>query len=134
MLVEVLLHVVVSTPALIRTTQGDSWSCVGFLLTNQNLKDPMYIDWGRTIGHSLSRQPMVSCSGQICELQNMGGRVIAIGRIFGDQDEVPENTYRILVGEILEFHAELFGARGKAFGDIDVGSTVTWPQAFTNVI
>ncbi|KAF9616508.1 hypothetical protein IFM89_029969 [Coptis chinensis] len=87
-----------------------------------------------TTGHSLSRQPIVSHSGQTCELQSMGGRVVAIGRMLGDRVEVPENAYRIVVDEILEFHAELFGARGKTFGDIIVGSTVTWPKAFTNVI
>ncbi|KAF9605170.1 hypothetical protein IFM89_014283 [Coptis chinensis] len=87
----------------------------------------------QTTGHLLSRQPMVSRSGQTCELQNMGGRVVAIGRMLGDRAEVPENAYQIVVDEILEFHAELFGARGKTFGDINVGSTVTWLKAFTNV-
>ncbi|KAF9592187.1 hypothetical protein IFM89_012681 [Coptis chinensis] len=53
----------------------------------------------------------------------MGGRVVAIGRMLGDRAEVPENAYRIVVDKILEFHAELFGARGKTFSDIDVGST-----------
>ncbi|KAF9607544.1 hypothetical protein IFM89_036906 [Coptis chinensis] len=77
---------------------------------------------------------MVSRSGQTCELQSMGGRVVAIGRMIGDRVEVPENAYRIVVDKILEFHAELFGARGKTFGGIDVGSTVTWPKAFTNAI
>ncbi|KAF9612081.1 hypothetical protein IFM89_038000 [Coptis chinensis] len=58
----------------------------------------------QTTGHSLSRQPMVSRSGQTCELQSMGGRVVSIGRMFGDQAEVPENAYWIVVDEILEFH------------------------------
>ncbi|KAF9598780.1 hypothetical protein IFM89_031448 [Coptis chinensis] len=87
-----------------------------------------------TTGHSLSRRPMVSRSAQTCELQSMGGRVVAIGRMLGDREDVPENAYRIIVDEILEFNAELFGARGKTFSDIDMGSSITWPKAFTNVI
>ncbi|KAF9587924.1 hypothetical protein IFM89_006178 [Coptis chinensis] len=88
-----------------------------------------------TTGHSLSKQPMVSHSTQTCELQSMGGRVVAFGRILGDRAEVLENAYRIIVDEILQFHTELFGARGKmTFGDIVVGSTITWPKTFTNVI
>ncbi|KAF9600725.1 hypothetical protein IFM89_011412 [Coptis chinensis] len=62
------------------------------------------------------------------------GRVVAIGRMLGDREDVPENAYRIIVDEILEFNAELFGARGKTFSDIDMGSSITWPKAFTNVI
>ncbi|KAF9590974.1 hypothetical protein IFM89_000519 [Coptis chinensis] len=63
-----------------------------------------------------------------------GRRVVAIGRMFGDREDVPENAYRIIVDEILEFNAELFGARGKIFSDIDIGSSITWSKAFTIVI
>ncbi|KAF9618167.1 hypothetical protein IFM89_000570 [Coptis chinensis] len=62
------------------------------------------------------------------------GRVVAIGRMFGDRNNVYANAYRFIVDEILEFNAELFGAKGQTFGDIDVGSTITWPKTFTNVI
>ncbi|KAF9619438.1 hypothetical protein IFM89_007013 [Coptis chinensis] len=62
----------------------------------------------------------------------MGGRVVAIGRMLGDREDAHENAYRIIVDEILEFNAELFGARGQTFGDIDVGSTIRWPKVFTN--
>ncbi|KAF9607655.1 hypothetical protein IFM89_037888 [Coptis chinensis] len=87
-----------------------------------------------TTGHSLSRRPMVSHSAQTCELQSMRGRVVAIGRMLGDREDVPENAYWIIVDKILEFNVELFGARGKTFSDIDMGSSITWPKAFTNVI
>ncbi|KAF9610904.1 hypothetical protein IFM89_025492 [Coptis chinensis] len=58
----------------------------------------------------------------------MGGRVVAIGRMLGDRKDVHENAYRFIVDEILEFNAELFGARGQTFGNIDVGSTITNEQ------
>ncbi|KAF9616228.1 hypothetical protein IFM89_029004 [Coptis chinensis] len=53
------------------------------------------------------------------------GRVVAIGRMLGDREDIPENAYRIIVDEILEFNVELFGAKGQTFCDIDVGSTIT---------
>ncbi|KAF9618635.1 hypothetical protein IFM89_002330 [Coptis chinensis] len=85
---------------------------------------------------------MISCSDigiflvrkdQPVDLAKCSGQSGTIGRMLGDRAEVPENAYRIVVDEILEFHAELFGVRGKTFGDIDVGSTVIWPKTFTNV-
>ncbi|KAF9602670.1 hypothetical protein IFM89_030558 [Coptis chinensis] len=115
-------------------------SQVNALLTMQgiNLGAQMRISTNspsdQTTGHSLSRRAMVSHSGQTCELQSMRGRVVAIGRMLGDREDAHENAYRIIVDEILEFNAELFGARGQTFGDIDVGSTIRWPKVFTNVI
>ncbi|KAF9597180.1 hypothetical protein IFM89_016321 [Coptis chinensis] len=90
-----------------KKTQMEMQSQVNALLTMQGINPgaQMRISTNspsdQTTDHSLSRRPMVSHSGQTCELQSMGGRVVAIGRMLGDREDAHENAYRIIVGRDL---------------------------------
>ncbi|PIA41952.1 hypothetical protein AQUCO_02100059v1 [Aquilegia coerulea] len=80
--------------------------------------------------NSLPRQSSISAQ-QACELLSIGGRVVAFGTISTNSDGT---TYKVIIDEVEDWTAELFGVIGKTFGDIDVGHTVDWPLILTRLV
>lgn len=70
-------------------------------------------------------------SRQMYELLSMNGRVVASGRVLSDCEEVPNNVYKIIVDDIVDWTAELFGVHGQTFGDIEIGHTIQWLKFLT---
>ncbi|PIA50654.1 hypothetical protein AQUCO_01200102v1 [Aquilegia coerulea] len=80
--------------------------------------------------NSLPRQSSISAQ-QACELLSIGGRVVAFGTISTNSDGT---TYKVIIDEVEDWTAELFGVIGKTFGNIDVGHTVDWPLFLTRLV
>ncbi|KAL5698198.1 hypothetical protein ACHQM5_029268 [Ranunculus cassubicifolius] len=69
----------------------------------------------------------------MCELKSLGGKVVAWGRILTDRDGVSEDAYNIVIDGIFDLDAELFGANGQTFGDINIGETIQWLKVLTHI-
>ncbi|KAL5711171.1 hypothetical protein ACHQM5_021660 [Ranunculus cassubicifolius] len=77
--------------------------------------------------------PYFPPSQQMCELKSLGGKVVAWGRILTDRDGVSEDAYNIVIDGIFDLDAELFGANGQTFGDINIGETIQWLKVLTRI-
>ncbi|KAL5708263.1 hypothetical protein ACHQM5_019079 [Ranunculus cassubicifolius] len=77
--------------------------------------------------------PYFPPSQQPCELNSLGGQVVAWGRTRNDRDGVSENAYNIVFGGFFDFDAELFGANGQTFCDINIGETIQWLKVLTTI-
>ncbi|KAL5728669.1 hypothetical protein ACHQM5_001727 [Ranunculus cassubicifolius] len=77
--------------------------------------------------------PYFPPSQRTCELKSLGGKVVAWGRILTDRDNVSENAYSIVIDGIFDLDAELFGANGQTFGDINIGETIQWLKVLTRI-
>ncbi|KAL5710235.1 hypothetical protein ACHQM5_020824 [Ranunculus cassubicifolius] len=69
----------------------------------------------------------------MCELKSLGDKVVAWGRILTDRDDVSEDAHNIVIDGIFDLDAELFGANGETFGDINIGETIQWLKVLTHI-
>ncbi|KAF5182650.1 hypothetical protein FRX31_027763, partial [Thalictrum thalictroides] len=80
--------------------------------------------------NSLSRHTSLS-SQQACKLLSIGGRLVAYGTIATNSDGT---TYKVMIDEVEDWDAELFGVIGKTFRDTDIGDTIEWPTILTRLL
>ncbi|KAF5194714.1 hypothetical protein FRX31_015699, partial [Thalictrum thalictroides] len=79
--------------------------------------------------NSLPRHTSLS-SQQAHKLLSIGGKLVAYGTIATNSDDT---TYKVMIDEVEDWDAELFGVIGKTFIDTDIGDTIEWPTILTRL-